>query len=143
MERDLRRCSHMPAPLTLSGPWDSERAAGARSARVRSTSQPAARGAEQENASVLTFRPPLFSSVLKSADPLQWQLQLGVRTRAVSQRQQRRCPPHTVPSSPGLPQPEPFLPTRPSHRLLVDFGGGNGKIKISPSMESGNLILKQ
>lgn len=88
---------------------------------------------------MLTSRLPLFSSVLRSADPLQWELQLGDRTRAVSQRQQRRCPPHTVPSGPGLPQPEPFLPTRPRHRLLVDFGAGKGKIAISPSRESGKL----
>lgn len=40
--RGLGRCSPTPAPLTLSGPWGHERTAGAHSAQVRSTSQPAA-----------------------------------------------------------------------------------------------------
>lgn len=48
---------------------------------------------------MLTSRLPSFSSLLSSADPLQWGLQLGDSTRAVSQRQQGKCPPHAVPSS--------------------------------------------
>lgn len=44
-----------------------------------------------------------------------------------------------MPSPCGSLQPGPFHPTRPSHRLLADFGGGKGTITISPRAESGKL----
>lgn len=94
-ERGLGSCSHPSAPLTLCGPWMQEHTL------LRRGAPPSLQREEDSKKRHLRLPAgsPVFSSPLRSADPLQWGLQLGGSTRAASTALPVRFPPaRTAPS---------------------------------------------
>lgn len=94
-ERGLGSCSHPSAPLTLCGPWMQEHTL------LRRGAPPSLQREEDSKKRHLRLPAgsPVFSSPLRSADPLQWGLQLEGSTRAASTALPVRFPPaRTAPS---------------------------------------------